>query len=87
VDAVPAKFPVLFDSGIRSGSDILKVLALGAQAVCLGRVIRWGLAAYGPAGVQRILEILQGELVMSMAQTGCPDLASINRSLLRTHFR
>jgi isopentenyl diphosphate isomerase/L-lactate dehydrogenase-like FMN-dependent dehydrogenase len=87
VDAVPAKFPVLFDSGIRSGSDILKVLALGAQAVCLGRVIRWGLAAYGPAGVQRILEILQGELVMAMAQTGCPDLASINRSILRTHFR
>jgi isopentenyl diphosphate isomerase/L-lactate dehydrogenase-like FMN-dependent dehydrogenase len=87
VDAVPAKVPVLFDSGIRNGSDILKALALGAKAVCLGRVIRWGLAAYGPAGVQRILEILQGELVMAMAQTGCPDLASINRTLLRTHFR
>ena len=87
VDAVPSKIPVLFDSGIRSGSDILKALALGAKAVCLGRVIRWGLAAYGPPGVQRILEILQGELVMAMAQTGCPDLVSINRSLLRTHFR
>jgi 4-hydroxymandelate oxidase len=86
VDAVPAKIPVLFDSGIRSGSDILKALALGAKAVCLGRVIRWGLAAYGPPGVQRILEILQRELVMAMAQTGCPDLASINRTLLRTHF-
>jgi len=87
VDAVPARIPVLFDSGIRSGSDILKTLALGAKAVCLGRVIRWGLAAYGPPGVQRILEILQTELVAAMAQTGVADLASIDRTLLRTHFR
>ena len=87
VDAVPAKVPVLFDSGIRSGSDILKALALGAKAVCLGRVIRWGLAAYGPPGVQRILEILQKELVMAMAKSGVPDLASIDRTILRTHFR
>jgi isopentenyl diphosphate isomerase/L-lactate dehydrogenase-like FMN-dependent dehydrogenase len=87
VDAVPAKVPVLFDSGIRSGSDILKALALGAKAVCLGRVIRWGLAAYGPPGVQRILEILQKELVMAMAKSGVPDLTSIDRTILRTHFR
>jgi isopentenyl diphosphate isomerase/L-lactate dehydrogenase-like FMN-dependent dehydrogenase len=87
VDAVPAKVPVIFDSGIRSGSDILKALALGAKAVCLGRAPRWGLAAYGVAGVQRVLEMLQAELVMAMAQTGVPDLASIDRSLVRTHFR
>jgi 4-hydroxymandelate oxidase len=87
VDAVPARVPVLFDSGIRSGSDILKALALGAKAVCIGRAVRWGLAAYGPAGVQRILEILQRELVMAMAQTGRSDLASIDRTLVRTHFR
>jgi 4-hydroxymandelate oxidase len=87
VDAVPARVPVLFDSGIRSGSDILKALALGAKAVCIGRGIRWGLAAYGPPGVQRVLEILQAELMMAMAQTGRPDLASIDRSLVRTHFR
>jgi 4-hydroxymandelate oxidase len=87
VDAVPARVPVLFDSGIRSGYDILKALALGAKAVCIGRAIRWGLAAYGPPGVQRVLEILQGELMMAMAQTGRPDLTSIDRSLVRTHFR
>ena len=87
VDAVPARVPVLFDSGIRGGSDILKALALGARAVCIGRAVRWGLAAYGPQGVQRILEILQGELVMAMAQTGRADLASIDRTLVRTRFR
>ena len=60
VDAVGGKVPILFDSGVRRGSDALKALALGANAVCLGRVPRWGLGAYGAPGVQRILEILQG---------------------------
>jgi len=87
VDAVQGKVPVLFDSGIRSGSDILKALALGAKAVCIGRGCRWGLAAYGAAGVQRVHEILQGELIMAMAQTGRPTLASIDRTLVKTNFR
>jgi 4-hydroxymandelate oxidase len=86
VDAVGGRVPVLFDSGICSGTDILKALALGAKAVCIGRGIRWGLAAYGAPGVQRVLEILQRELVSAMAQTGKPNLASIDRTMVRTQF-
>jgi 4-hydroxymandelate oxidase len=86
VDAVRGRVPVLFDSGIRRGTDILKALALGANAVCVGRVPLWGLSAYGPAGVQRVLEILQAELVQAMIDSGRPTLASLDRSLLRTDF-
>ena len=86
VDAVAGRIPVLIDSGFRRGTDVLKALALGAKAVCFGRVPRWGLGAYGAAGVQRVLEILQGELVMAMAHTGRPTLASIDGTLVRTDF-
>jgi isopentenyl diphosphate isomerase/L-lactate dehydrogenase-like FMN-dependent dehydrogenase len=86
VDAVKGRIPVLIDSGFRRGSDIFKALALGAKAVCLGRVPRWGLAAYGEAGVQRILEILQAELVLAMAHAGRPTLDAIDRAAVRTNF-
>ena len=86
VDAVGGKAPILFDSGVRRGTDVLKALALGANAVCLGRVPRWGLGAYGAPGVQRILEILQAELVQAMAYTGRPTLASIDPKIVRTDF-
>jgi isopentenyl diphosphate isomerase/L-lactate dehydrogenase-like FMN-dependent dehydrogenase len=85
-DEVKGRIPVLVDSGFRRGSDVLKALALGAKAVCLGRVPRWGLAAYGPAGAQRVLEIIQAELVLALADTGRPSLDSIDRSLVRTNF-
>jgi isopentenyl diphosphate isomerase/L-lactate dehydrogenase-like FMN-dependent dehydrogenase len=86
IDAAGGRIPVLIDSGFRRGSDVLKALALGAKAVCLGRVPRWGLAAFGDAGVQRVLEIMQAELMLAMAHTGRPNLASIDRTLVRTHF-
>jgi isopentenyl diphosphate isomerase/L-lactate dehydrogenase-like FMN-dependent dehydrogenase len=85
-DAIHGRVPILFDSGIRRGSDILKALALGASAVCMGRAPLWGLAAYGPEGLQKVLEILQTELVQAMAATGRPTLASIDRSLVKTEF-
>ena len=86
VEAIEGRIPVLIDSGFRRGTDILKALALGAKAVCLGRVPRWGLGAYGAPGVQRVLEILQAELVWAMRRTGRPTLASIDRTLVRTDF-
>ena len=86
VDAVKGRMPVLVDSGFRRGSDIFKALALGAKAVCLGRVPRWGLGAYGAPGVQRVLEILQNELGAVMAQAGRPTLQSIDRTAVRTSF-
>ncbi len=87
VDAVGARVPVLIDSGFRRGTDILKALALGAKAVGIGRAVRWGLGSYGAPGAQRVLEILQGELVLAMAHTGRPTLKSIDRTLVRTDFR
>ena len=86
VDAVAGRIPVIIDSGFRRGSDVLKALALGASAVCFGRAPRYGLASFGADGVQRVLEILQAELVLAMAQTGRPNLASIDSSLVRTDF-
>jgi isopentenyl diphosphate isomerase/L-lactate dehydrogenase-like FMN-dependent dehydrogenase len=85
-EAVNGRVPFLLDSGFRRGADILKALALGASAVTVGRVSRWGLAAYGAPGAQRVLEILQTELLMAMAATGRPTLASIDRTLVRTDF-
>jgi 4-hydroxymandelate oxidase len=86
VDAVAGKVPVLFDSGVRRGADVLKALALGASAVCLGRVPLWGLGSYGAPGVQKVLEIVQAELVQAMQYTGRTNLASINRKMLLTNF-
>lgn len=83
VAAVGGRIPVLIDGGFRRGGDILKALALGAKAVCLGRVPRWGLASFGAPGVQRVLEILQAELILAMQQAGCPTAAAIDRSLVR----
>jgi isopentenyl diphosphate isomerase/L-lactate dehydrogenase-like FMN-dependent dehydrogenase len=86
VDAVRGRVPVLIDSGFRRGSDVFKALALGAKAVMLGRATRWGLGAFGAEGVQKVLEILQAELVASMKRAGRPTLASIDRTAVRTRF-
>jgi isopentenyl diphosphate isomerase/L-lactate dehydrogenase-like FMN-dependent dehydrogenase len=84
--AVNGRIPILFDSGIRRGADIFKALALGANAVMLGRTTRWGLAAFGAAGAQRLIEILQQELVQVAAAAGCARLSDIDRTTVRTDF-
>jgi 4-hydroxymandelate oxidase len=86
VDAVGGRIPVLVDSGFRRGADIVKAIALGASAVCLGRAPRWGLGAFGPAGVQRLLEILHAEVRDAMALTGRTTLAALDRTSVRTSF-
>lgn len=79
VATVQGKVPVLMDGGIRRGSDIFKALALGADAVCVGRPYIWGLAAGGEAGVRKSLRILQDELEQVMALAGTASLTAINQ--------
>ncbi len=86
VAAVNGRIPILFDSGIRRGADVFKALALGANGVMLGRTTRWGLAAFGTAGAQRVIEILQQELVQVAAAAGCAKLSDINDTTVRANF-
>ena len=83
VRAVAGRCPVVMDGGVRRGTDVLKAIALGASAVLLGRPILWGLAAGGERGVARVLEILNGELSLSMALAGCPRIDAIDADLVR----
>lgn len=82
VKAVNGRIPVLMDGGVRRGDDILKALALGAKAVLIGRPYVWGLTAFGKEGVQRVVDILRGELEVAMGLAGVPNLAAINSSLV-----
>jgi len=86
VAAVNGRIPVLFDSGVRRGIDIFKALSLGASGVCLGRTTRWGLGAFGAAGAQRVIEMLQQELVQVAAACGCAKLSDINKTAVKTNF-
>ncbi len=72
--------PVLVDGGFRRGTDIYKALALGARAVGVGRPYLWGLAAFGQPGVERVLDILRGELELTMKQLGRRSIREIDRS-------
>jgi isopentenyl diphosphate isomerase/L-lactate dehydrogenase-like FMN-dependent dehydrogenase len=82
VEAVGAKVPVLLDSGIRSGGDIVKALALGAKAVLVGRPVAWGVSAFGPRGVARVFAILSEEMKRALCMTGTPSAGAITKSIL-----
>src|SRR5262249_15025314 len=80
VAAVGDRIPVFLDGGVRRGTDVFKALALGAKAVGIGRPFLLGLGAFRQAGVDRVWEILQGELRMVMGNCGTQKPAAIDRS-------
>ena len=82
VQAIGGRIPVLVDGGFRRGTDVFKALAIGADAICIGRPYLWGLSAFGQEGVERVLDILNRELQIMMQQAGTPTLAAITRNSL-----
>lgn len=82
VDAVQGKTEVLFDSGITSGQDLLKALALGARAGLIGKAFLYGLGANGRQGVTQAIELIRRELSVTMALTGQRDASRISRDVI-----
>jgi 4-hydroxymandelate oxidase len=82
IEVAGDRMPVLVDSGFRRGTDIIKALAMGAQAVCIGRPYLWGLGAFGQPGVERVLEILRAETRAAMQQVGAPSIKHLTRAMV-----
>jgi isopentenyl diphosphate isomerase/L-lactate dehydrogenase-like FMN-dependent dehydrogenase len=89
VEAVGSQCEILFDSGIRRGSDIVKALCMGAKAVLIGRGYAYGMAAAGDAGVDRAVEILRADVTRTLKLLGCSSVRDLHASLLtlRPGFR
>jgi isopentenyl diphosphate isomerase/L-lactate dehydrogenase-like FMN-dependent dehydrogenase len=83
VDAVPDEFPVLFDSGIRTGADMVKALALGASAVLLGRPYVWGLGLGGEEGVKQVVRSLLADFDLTLALSGYTEPSQLGHQALR----
>ena len=79
---VGEQFPLLLDGGIRSGCDVFKAIALGANAVCIGRLQIYALSVCGAKGVAHMLKLLRDELEICMALTGCPTIYDINQDAI-----
>ncbi len=91
LDALPevvataaGRIPVFADGGVRSGTDVFRALALGAEAVLVGRPVLWGLAHAGAAGVSAVLRLLRREFAEAMTLAGRPRLADIDPTAIRT---
>jgi 4-hydroxymandelate oxidase len=83
VAAVDGRVPVLLDGGIRRGTDVVKAIALGAQAVGIGRPVLWGLAVAGAEGVLQVLEMLRSEVARALTLCGCRAICDVGRELVR----
>ncbi len=81
-EALDGRVPLLFDGGVRRGTDVLKAVALGARAVLIGRPVLWGLTLGGKQGVERVYELLRAEIDLAMALCGASTLAELDRSLI-----
>ncbi|XP_065628548.1 peroxisomal (S)-2-hydroxyacid oxidase GLO4-like [Quercus suber] len=84
VHAIGGKVPVFLDGGVRQGTNVFKAIALGAQAVLIGRPTFYGLAAKGEYGVRKVIQMMKDELELTMALSGCPSVEDITRSHVRT---
>ena len=78
--AIAGRIPVIIDSGFRRGTDIFKALALGADAVCVGRPYIWGLSSFGQAGVEKAMALLRTEFRRVMMEVGVTSVAQIDSS-------
>ena len=79
-EVLAGRCAVLVDGGVRRGTDVVKALALGAEAVLVGRPVLWGLAHDGQAGVERVLELLRAETELALALLGCTSPADVTRA-------
>ena len=80
VDAVGDQIEVLLDGGVRRGSDVVKALALGANAVMIGRAYLWGLAVNGQAGVENVLDVLRGGIDSALLALAKSDISELDRT-------
>jgi len=78
--AIGGRIPVIVDGGFRRGTDVFKALALGADAVAIGRPYLWGLGSFGQAGVETVLDLLKNEPEIVMRQAGTPTIGDIDGS-------
>jgi len=81
-DAIGGEIPVLLDGGVRSGLDVVKALASGADACLIGRAWAWALGATGEKGVAHVISVMRSEMLTALALTGCPDVREAGRELL-----
>lgn len=87
VAAVNGQIEVLMDGGVRRGTDVIKAICLGARAVLVGRAYAYGLAAGGPAGVERAIEMLRTEMERTLKLLGCPGIRALDRSYVNVLAR
>ena len=85
-NALGKEFPLLFDSGVRGGSDIIRALALGANYVMLGRPLMYGIGADGEKGLRRILDIIKDELSTALGLVGLTDINHVTSEIIAKKF-